>query len=40
LDKGQVSNIPAAVANARAFAGEVISLLKPTLAARSRAKVA
>ncbi len=40
LDKGQVSNIPAAVANARAFAGEVISLLKPALAARSRAKVA
>jgi chromosome partitioning protein len=35
LEQGQVSNIPAAVANARAFAGEVLSLLKP---AASRAK--
>ena len=29
LDPGQVSNIPAAVANARAFAREVIALLRP-----------
>ena len=29
LERGQVSNIPAAVANARAFAGEVLSTLKP-----------
>jgi chromosome partitioning protein len=29
LERGQVSNIPAAVANARAFAGEVLSILKP-----------
>jgi chromosome partitioning protein len=28
LDRGQVSNIPAAVANARAVAGEVLALLK------------
>ena len=33
LDPGQVSNIPAAVGNARAFAGEVLSLLKNPAAA-------
>jgi chromosome partitioning protein len=34
LDRGQVSNIPAAVANARAVAGEVLSLLKNPSAPR------
>jgi chromosome partitioning protein len=29
LDRGQVGNIPAAIANARAFAAEVLSILKP-----------
>ena len=29
LDRAQVSNIPAAVANARAFAAEVLAILKP-----------
>lgn len=28
LDKAQVSNLPAAITNARAFAGEVVSMLK------------
>ena len=28
LDRGQVGNIPAAIANARAFAAEVLSILK------------
>ena len=32
LDPTQVSNIPAAVANARAFAREVIALLRPAKA--------
>lgn len=36
LDPSQVSNVPAAVANARAFAAEVISLLKPSAAAKAR----
>jgi len=27
LDRGQVGNIPAAIANARAFAAEVLSIL-------------
>jgi len=36
LERGQVSNIPAAVANARAFAGEVLSLLKPAARADAR----
>jgi hypothetical protein len=29
LDRGRVGNVQAAVANARAFAGEVFSILKP-----------
>ena len=29
LDRGQVGNFPAAIANARVFAGEVLSILKP-----------
>ena len=29
LDRGQVGTIPAAIANARAFAAEVLSILKP-----------
>jgi len=29
LDRGQVGNVPAAIANARAFAAEVLSILKP-----------
>ena len=32
LDPAQVSNIPAAVANARAFVREVIALLRPAKA--------
>jgi chromosome partitioning protein len=40
LDRAQVSNIPAAVANARAFAGEVVSLLKTPRTAPARAEVA
>jgi chromosome partitioning protein len=32
LDQGQVSNVPAAIANARAFAAEVLSILKPAAA--------
>ncbi len=35
LDRGQVSNIPAAIANARAVAGEVLSLLKNPAATRA-----
>jgi hypothetical protein len=30
LDRGQVGNVQAAVANARALAGEVLSILKPS----------
>jgi chromosome partitioning protein len=33
LDRTQVSNIPAAITNARAFAGEVVSLLKQSATA-------
>ena len=40
LDRTQVSNIPAAVANARAFAGEVLSLLKPAAASADAREVA
>jgi chromosome partitioning protein len=40
LDRAQVSNIPAAVVNARAFAGEVVSLLKTSAAAPAKAEVA
>jgi chromosome partitioning protein len=41
LDSGQVSNIKAAVTNARAFAGEVVALLKhPAAAPARRAEVA
>ena len=29
LDRSQVGNVPAAIANARAFATEVLSILKP-----------
>ncbi len=35
LERGQVSNIPAAIANARAFAGEVLSRLKNPAATRA-----
>ncbi len=41
LDRAQVSNIPAAITNARAFAGEVVSILKqPAAAPAVRAQVA
>jgi hypothetical protein len=32
LDRAQVSNVPAAVANARAFAVEVLAILRPSVA--------
>ena len=35
LDPAQVSNLQAAIANARAFAGEVIAMLRQSAAARS-----
>jgi len=38
LERGQVSNIAAAVANARAFAGEVLALLKNPAAVRPAAR--
>jgi len=38
LDRSQVSNIPAAIANARAVAGEVLSLLKNQPVARTAAR--
>ena len=36
LDRSQVSNVPAAVTNARAFATEVVSMLPRTSAAKTR----
>jgi chromosome partitioning protein len=41
LDRSQVSNIPAAISNARAFAGEVLAVLKtPATGPAKQAKVA
>jgi chromosome partitioning protein len=40
LDAGQVPNIPTAVTNARAFAAEVLAMLKQSAPAKQRAAVA